>query len=114
MVVVTPALARFREFLAAAEDGHDLKQYAEGEDDLSACPCFTILLPGIYAEGHCWRTSYRGCDCEYSGVHVYGERADGERIADLLTAMDWYGEWPLVMEGTADEYRPASPDWTDR
>lgn len=111
---MTPALERFRAFLNEAADGHDLKQWATGEDDLSSCPCFTIgPLPGLFVKGHCWRSSYRGCDCQYSGVHVYGERQDGERIAELLTQMNWYGEWPLVMEGTADEYRPASPEWTD-
>ena len=102
-------LMQFRKALDAAESVYDLKPFMDDGDDYSACPCFQIGLRGFRAEGHCWRTYlWRGgrgaathCACEGVGLHVWGDEETGRKLASLLTAADWYGEWPLVIEGPA-------------
>lgn len=91
------SLSEFRAVMADAPDAYSLPLGFDG------CPCFRFEVPGLRAWGHCWRSTFDGyvggCDCEYVGLHYWGDTADGDRLAQLLTAMDWYGEWPSVREG---------------
>jgi hypothetical protein len=96
--------ADLEEAMRAATTAFELRPFMAGDDDYGPCPCFTIDLPDFRAEGHCWRTSYRGedgvpCSHRYVGLHVWGNRVLGRLLAALLTASDWYGEWPLEVEG---------------
>ena len=58
-----------------------------------SCPCATVTIDGTRLEMHCWRV----CDqCEYVGLHYFGDRAVAQRVKPLLDDMNWYGEWPIV------------------
>lgn len=90
--------------LAAMDSGYDLREFCDGDDDLSSCPCFTLNRPGLQARGKCWRTAHdnHAYDSRKSDggccVHVWGSAEDGERLRDLLDKMNWCGGWALVME----------------
>lgn len=98
-------LDEFRVAMASAATAMDLPLW----DEAPSCPCFNFEVEGFRAKGHCWRSWYLPdrpsmaghCDHTYVGLHYWGDPADGERLAALLTAMDWYGEWPAVKEGDA-------------
>lgn len=102
------SLTEFRERLRVAETAFDLADLMDGDEGISSCPCFSMTLREFRAKGHCWRASYRGsndfdvpCRHAYVGLHYWGDPADGKRLAALLTAMNWYGRWPLKREGPA-------------
>ncbi len=95
-------LEELRAAVLAAESAYDLRPFMDDEG-YRQCPCFEIEVPGFQAVGHCWRTTLTGrrggCACDGVGLHVWGDAELGQRIAALLTANDWYGEWPLVLAG---------------
>ena len=75
--------------------GRDVLALDPGYD--GSCPCAEFELDGAHIVLHCWRvcTACGGC-----GIHVVrGDRAVAERIKPLLDAMDWYGEWTIVVKG---------------
>ena len=58
-----------------------------------SCPCATFTYDGHRYDAHCWRvcSKCRGC-----GLHYFnGTKEEAERLARLLTEMDWYGEWSV-------------------
>jgi len=44
------------------------------------CPCAHIKGNGFSIDVHCWRSSFNGCCCEYSGIHVSGSIDDKQKI----------------------------------
>ena len=82
-------------WLSAANDGASILNHDPGYD--GCCPCFSIDEPDLKVAGHCWRTWYGDCGCEFAGVHVWGSAAAGERIVALLNEIGDC-EWALVME----------------
>ena len=74
--------------------GHDV--LALDRDYTGSCPCAEFELDGAHISLHCWRVCHLCAGC---GIHVLsGDRAAAERIKPLLDAMDWYGEWNIVVE----------------
>lgn len=86
--------------MAKAADAYDLP--IELDD---GCPCFEWRTDDLYAKAHCWRGAFydekrgRPCGCPGAGVHVFGRQKDAQRLAKLLTAMDWGGTWQAFVEG---------------
>lgn len=103
-----PAVARFREAMGQAESALDLDRgWFTDSDALSPCPCFTLELPELEINGHCWRPHDHELDPNADGrccLHLTrGSLDDAVQLRRLLNAMDWYGDWTLLDERGVEE-----------